>query len=68
MTVVKRFGGTVIRESRIRELDRDAPIPPVHLRPQRGVEYGCGDWECTQCYEPDVDDDEIREDGGRAAR
>jgi len=57
-----------IRAARLAKLDEDAPIPPEGLRPQHGVEYGCGDWGCTSCYEPDVDDDQIGEDGRRLPR
>lgn len=56
-----------IREHRLRKLDPDAPIPPAGLRPQQGVEYGCGAWTCADCYEPDVDDDQRRDDGSVAA-
>jgi hypothetical protein len=58
-----------IREARIAKLDPDAPHDvPYSLRPRVGVEVGCGVWTCTDCYEPDIDDDEIRDDGGRVAR
>jgi hypothetical protein len=36
----------------IRELDPDAPTPPAGLQPKPGVEYGCGDPQCADCYEP----------------
>lgn len=33
-------------------LDPDAPDVPKGLRPRVGVEYGCGDPACRDCYEP----------------
>ena len=34
------------------QLDQDAPEVPEGLRPKRGVEYGCGQADCEDCYEP----------------
>jgi hypothetical protein len=48
---------TIIRAVRIAHLDPDAPHDiPMGLRPRRGIDYGCGKWTCTDCYEPDVSD------------
>lgn len=33
-------------------LSPDAPIVPDGLQPCEGVEYGCGDSRCTDCYKP----------------
>lgn len=33
-------------------LDPDAPLVPKGMRPCVGVEYGCGDPLCRDCYEP----------------
>lgn len=32
-------------------LDQDAPEVPKGLRPRPGVEYGCGQKKCRDCYE-----------------
>jgi hypothetical protein len=37
---------------RDRQLDPDAPPVPPGLRPRAGVEYGCGEGDCGDCYEP----------------
>ena len=35
-----------------RLMDEDAPLPPDDVQPRQGVEVGCGDFTCTDCYEP----------------
>lgn len=39
-------------EHRAGRLDPDAPPVPPGLRARPGVEYGCGQASCTDCYEP----------------
>jgi hypothetical protein len=39
--------------NRFPQLHDDAPPVPHGLRPKIGVEYGCGDATCTDCYEDD---------------
>lgn len=34
------------------QLHRDAPAVPQGMAPKEGVEYGCGDAACSECYEP----------------
>ena len=41
-----------ITEERFQQLDEDAPPMPKGLRPKEGVEYGCGELTCSDCYEP----------------
>jgi hypothetical protein len=49
-------------------LDPDAPAPPPGLRPRPGVEYGCGDPDCSQCYEPANSDENWANDDIQFAR
>lgn len=37
------------------QLDQDAPPVPDGLRPRDGVEFGCGNPTCTDCYEARCD-------------
>ena len=37
-------------DTRYPQLDPDAPLVPVGLAPRPGVEYGCGEATCADCY------------------
>lgn len=37
---------------RFPQLDEDAPPVPHGMRPKKGVEMGCGQHECSDCYDP----------------
>lgn len=43
------------RRNKFYHLHEDAPEVPQGKQPRRGVEFGCGRSDCTDCYEPEQD-------------
>jgi len=42
------------------QLEDDSTPVPAGLQPRAGVEFGCGDASCSQCYEPISDENRER--------